>query len=214
MQSQPALHLNTLCCDNSATHVLFILQCQLSYTGAGVLARRGTASVCVFHFHVCITPDVEPAGCCPTRHADGLEPEAYPLTLHQQQDLEAAAVYLYTTRALRFHPGFLGPAGRAELTVTTRDMHAGNRRPQHVLVRRAGPQMVGEAAAAGGALEVQLPQRVAYCYASPHEPGPTHDGGRYTPYLHHLVIDGRAMCLQVGADTLHTTLTLLCKEPL
>jgi hypothetical protein len=150
--------------------------------------------------HTSITACHDSVNCCLYRHADGLEPEAYPLTLYQQQDLEAAAVYLYTTRALRFHPGFLGAAGRAELTVTTRDMHAGKRRVQHALVRRAGPQMVGEAAAAGGALEVQLPQRVAYCYATPQEPGPTHDGARYTPYLHHLVIDGQAMCLQVSAS--------------
>ncbi|KAF8068440.1 Pcca [Scenedesmus sp. PABB004] len=129
---------------------------------------------------------------------NGLNPLAFPLTERQQSDLFAAAVFTHVHRALRFDPGFLGLDQKARLTLTWRDVHNSRLVPLEVLVRPAGLQMVGREGVDAGALEVQLPGHVAYVWARRGDAA----GGRgrepYCTFLRHMVVDGRAITLQVA----------------
>eukprot|EP00775_Hariotina_reticulata_P007145 gene7145-7360_t len=131
--------------------------------------------------------------------ANGLNPLAFPLTQRQQQDMFAAAVFTHVNRARRFDPNFLKPNSKAELTLTWKDVHEDKLMPLPVVVRLASLQMVGPEGVAAGALEIQLPERVAYVYSLKQDPllG-QQQRSEYNTYLRYLMVDGQPVTVQVA----------------
>ncbi|WIA30550.1 hypothetical protein OEZ86_000633 [Tetradesmus obliquus] len=129
---------------------------------------------------------------------DGLNPLAFPLTEHQQQDMFAAAVFTHVNRARRYDPKYLaGEDDVARLTLSWRDVHGNKLVPLDVVVRLAGLQMVGREGVAAGALEIQLPSRVAYVYSMRQPPGVVGKQA-YNTYLRHMMVDGKPITVQVS----------------
>lgn len=128
---------------------------------------------------------------------NGLDPMAFPLTPKEQQDMFAAAIFTHVNRARRFDPNFLKPGGMTELTLSWRDVHDDKLVPMPVVVRMATQQMVGPEGVAAGALEIQMPDRVAYVYSVREPPGATCPSV-YCTYLRHMIVDSKPITVQVA----------------
>lgn len=128
---------------------------------------------------------------------NGLNPMAFTLTPKQQQDMFAAAIFTHVNRARRFDPNYLKPRGVAELTLSWRDVHNDKLVSLPIVVRTATQQMVGAEGVAAGALEVQMPDRVAYVYSVQELPGVTRPS-QYCTYLRHMIVDSKPITVQVA----------------
>jgi acetyl/propionyl-CoA carboxylase alpha subunit len=148
----------------------------------------------------------------PLPKLSALDPLAFPLPPLAEREIVAAAVLLYCESNRRRRPGGRGGQGAHDAEPLSVVVWGGStalpRRALEVRVRPAPAAHVGrDVAATGRALEVELPDAVVHVYAAEDGEEATTAGGdnggassspSYSRYLCRVVVDGRALTLQLA----------------